>query len=353
MKHLVIFSVICSFCWLNIGAKNITSDSIPKPSTQTSSTSQQTVESDPNVQEINSEPLNNSLRAEIANPQKTVYRRRIAEKCYNCEKSQEKQICLEKCIGIIRLEGLKPSFWIFFISIWVCGVLLAWRSAICRDISINPSDNKIKPFNKRPFSMAKVQLFWWTSVILSCYVAVFAQTLYLVAITPSIILLLGMGLGVAVIGQQITNVQREKRMETTGVPLTHQDVSNSQGFFIDILSDDNGISIHRFQILIFNLIYGIGFMISFFYNVENLLFPFIEFEMWQLVLLGVSAAGYLGMKSGENSSQTEKSTSIEAVEYQNRNKLKGSSANEGTDLSNSESVEFQKLRTDLESHKLI
>ncbi|HEX4850110.1 MAG TPA: hypothetical protein VFV08_04845, partial [Puia sp.] len=108
---------------------------------------------------------------------------------------------------------------------------------------------------------------------------------------------------VSVIGKIIDGNQIKDNNQTQ--PTRHQDLSNTKNFFSDILSDDTGISIHRFQAVAFNIIFGVGFVSAFFENLSSCKYPFTDFEQWQLTLLGISASAYLGLKARENGEGTK------------------------------------------------
>ena len=77
----------------------------------------------------------------------------------------------------------------------------------------------------------------------------------------------------------------------------HQADRPDYGFFVDILSDQNGVNLHRFQAFVFNVLYGLIFVIQF---SEGNYTAFPDFDDTILTLLGISSAGYIGLKTGEN-----------------------------------------------------
>src|SRR2546429_31588 len=77
----------------------------------------------------------------------------------------------------------------------------------------------------------------------------------------------------------------------------------SQGFFTDILSDDNGLSVHRLQALVFNAIYGVAVFTHF--AREH---GFDTYGTMQYAVLGLSSAGYLSLKALENDPQNRTHT---------------------------------------------
>jgi len=168
----------------------------------------------------------------------------------------------------------------------------------------------LKAVKDRTFSYGRVQLCFWTLIILFCFIWFYAWYGVLLPLNSTVVLLLGSGLAVFIFGKTIDKNQIDKdnkkdKNDKEDRPLRHQDVENSRGFLTDILSDDTGISIHRLQAVAFNVIFGIGFLGSFFSNIVDHKYPFIEFESWQLSLLGISAAGYLGLKTSENDKSTK------------------------------------------------
>ncbi len=202
--------------------------------------------------------------------------------------------------------------------------LLGWRlfftSSLCRGQSFLERGIQ-KSVPRRQFSYARVQLFWWTFLILFCFLFFYARFGVLLPLNPTVVLLLGVTLSVLVAGTTIDNAQIANDKEI--LPTRYQDVNDSKGLFSDILTDDSGISLHRLQAFAFNAIFGISFLASFFSGMENLRYPLAEYEPWQLTLLGISASGYVGLKATENSAATESQRTIQAK----------TQARENTDLS--------------------
>jgi hypothetical protein len=73
----------------------------------------------------------------------------------------------------------------------------------------------------------------------------------------------------------------------------------SKGFLSDVLSDDQGISIYRFQLFAWTLVLGVIFCASV-YN--GLAMP--QFSTTLLGLMGISSGTYLGFKVPEKSAKT-------------------------------------------------
>jgi len=207
------------------------------------------------------------------------------------------QLYNQKKYGFLSLIAYALLAFFLFLSFYYL-----FTTALCRNESY-ADDCTLKDIHKRPFSYARVQLFWWTVIIISCYIWFYAAYNVLLPLNSSVVILLGSGLAVFIFGKAIDNSQIEKNNKH--VPTRHQDINDSKGFLTDILSDDNGVSIHRMQAVAFNIIFGLGFIGYFFSSIATKnMYPFIEFEPWQFSLLGVSAIGYLGVKANENSPGT-------------------------------------------------
>jgi hypothetical protein len=77
----------------------------------------------------------------------------------------------------------------------------------------------------------------------------------------------------------------------------------SDNFFLDILSDENGVSIHRFQSVIFNLVFGIWFILKVIHNIDSIADPSAVMPVLtdnNLILIGLSSGTYAALKATEN-----------------------------------------------------
>jgi len=243
---------------------------------------------------------NNAIGTSFSNALKVAIKK--PETLYN--KSFNKYWYISILTFIFLILFLYKSFW------------YAKNSALCKDDSYYDDNGQmvLKPYNLRTYSYSRVQLFWWTIIIVSCYSIFYALYGVLLPLNPSVVLLIGSGLAVFIIGKTIDINQIENNNKGTDKPNRHQDIHKSNGLLNDILSDENGISIHRLQAVAFNVIYGIGFIGYFIANINASppQYPLMQFEEWQLALLGVSAAGYLGLKTSENSNATKPARDTEA-----------------------------------------
>ena len=76
--------------------------------------------------------------------------------------------------------------------------------------------------------------------------------------------------------------------------------SESRGFLRDVLSDERGISIHRFQLFVWTLVLGVIFCVVVYGSLEM---P--QFSSTMLGLMGISSGTYLGLKMPEGGARKE------------------------------------------------
>lgn len=155
---------------------------------------------------------------------------------------------------------------------------------------------------EKPYSMSRVQLWWWTNIIVAGFILVYLKTGILPDLNDTCLTLLGIGLGTTVAGRIIDGHDEAQKADR------HQNHAN-QDFFTDILSDEQGVSIHRFQTLIFNVVYGVTFIVLVIETARVGTTPVSYFPSYNTATLGVllgSSAGYLVAKTRENAQQAAK-----------------------------------------------
>ena len=144
-----------------------------------------------------------------------------------------------------------------------------------------------------PFNLTKVQFGLWTVIIASVYIylSLFKGDCADAGINKTALVLMGIFAGTAVASTIIDkNEINDNRPRHQNRP--------SQGFFIDILSDANGISLHRFQ----NFAWTVIAIIVYLYKVTLIKTgcDLPELSDTLLALTGISSATYLVMKTKEN-----------------------------------------------------
>jgi hypothetical protein len=195
----------------------------------------------------------------------------------------------------------------------ITGIALVFMAIGCIWLLFHPTalrdDSEREP---KPYSYARVQLWLWTFVILPCWIVLWGMDNSFRAFNATCVALLGIGSATTISGRII-----DSRDSADPSITRHQDREGSKGFFEDILSDEKGVSIHRFQNLVFNLAYALWFALQTFApkpKPDYLIFP--EFSADTLALLGISSATYVALKATENKSvapSTARSTSSDEL----------------------------------------
>lgn len=158
---------------------------------------------------------------------------------------------------------------------------------------------------RRPFSLSRTQMAFWSTLILAGYIVIWLITGDLDTITESLLGLMGISAGTALGGALIDNNKNQPNPvpaqpaagaapAAAPAPVPPPAPAVSEGFLRDILSDDRGISLHRFQMAVWTVVLGIIFIATA-YN--TLRMP--EFSATLLGLMGISSGTYLGFKLPE------------------------------------------------------
>ena len=161
--------------------------------------------------------------------------------------------------------------------------------------------SKFQLLNKtNPFSLAKTQFAGWTVIIASTYIymSLCKGDCADAVISKTALVLMGIGTGILTASAII-----DKR-EMQDHRLRHQN-RPSQGFFVDILSDDNGISIHRFQNFVWTAIAMIVYVNKVAHVENGCVLP--ELSDTLLALTGISGLTFLTMRATENKPGAESS----------------------------------------------
>ncbi|MEK6781718.1 MAG: hypothetical protein AABY93_08425 [Bacteroidota bacterium] len=185
-------------------------------------------------------------------------------------------------LGWVLIAG----FLVFFLLL-----ILKFKSLI-KDVIPAAADTQGK---SAAFSFSKSQLAFWTFIVISSFIYIWAYTGDLNAINNTALILLGIS-SATLATSSIIGERQETGAEKKGIMDSLVESRTSDGsFFKDILSDNNGINIHRFQMFIFNLLFGIAFFRSVIMD-----FSMPEFNETQLLLLGLSNGTYAFLKTTEN-----------------------------------------------------
>ena len=138
------------------------------------------------------------------------------------------------------------------------------------------------------YSLSQTQLVFWTVLIIGGFIYSVVLTDLTSSLNPSVLLLLGVSIGTTGLASSINYYKKEKGAASN---------KKHKNFLYDILSDGETLSVHRTQIMLWNVVFGIYLV---FYTITNKTMPEISATM--LVLSGVSSSFYLGSKIIENGS---------------------------------------------------
>ena len=101
---------------------------------------------------------------------------------------------------------------------------------------------------------------------------------------------------------KIELAEKKAKVETTKNKIADAEAGQSkpvsEGFMKDLLTDSDGVSFHRFQMIVWTVVLGVLFLVGVY---KDLAMP--EFSGTMLALMGISAGTYLGFKIPEK--QTE------------------------------------------------
>lgn len=215
-------------------------------------------------------------------------------------------------------------------------VVLLQRSDILRDRSVQPV-----PGRRRPYSLAWTQLAVWFFVILGSYLLIYVIRQEWPAMPGSVLAILGIATGTTVGAKMVDSTKAgsaadelqklradqasltsriqslrpligtpqatppitqeldEKQHQLLQVQARINQIERatrvaSDDFITDLLTDASGVSLHRFQMVVWTVVLAAMFLIT---VVQQLAMP--EIDATLLGLMGVSAGTYVGLKVPE------------------------------------------------------
>lgn len=198
----------------------------------------------------------------------------------------------------IRLKLIEPvTLWIAVLGTLGLGVgllALGGRSWLLRITLPRPSSTAPMPTlvaAHPPFSLAKVQMAWWTFIILGSFLVIYCVSGEMPDLSTTSLALLGISGSTAALNGLIRR-DPPPAEATTGPWLA------SRGWLPDILSDAHGVSMNRLQQVVISLLMGYFFV--------RTVYNSVAMPVWtdnQVLLLGVSSATYLGLEWQGNRTQ--------------------------------------------------
>ncbi|MEC7755266.1 MAG: hypothetical protein VYB44_14655 [Bacteroidota bacterium] len=154
----------------------------------------------------------------------------------------------------------------------------------------------LKGINSTKYSLSRVQLAWWTMIVICCYIALWSDSGILVPLSGDTLILIGISAGTAAAAQTI-DISKMRTLEQSGATAqaqTKEPIHKNQTFLFQVLSDENGINIQRFQSVVFTFFIGIFFVFEVITK-----FEMPDLDSGILGLMGISSATYAGLKTNE------------------------------------------------------
>ncbi len=162
---------------------------------------------------------------------------------------------------------------VFILAVALGLLKMGKQSALLKD--------RIGGASSASYSLSRVQMAWWFFIIFASYVWLWIVGESIPSLTTQALGLLSIGSGTCLAAASIDVNKKPSD-------------ARSDGFWLDLLSDSSGITLHRFQLLIFNILIGFFFLS---YVIQNVVMP--SFDGNILSLLGLSSATYAGFKIPE------------------------------------------------------
>jgi hypothetical protein len=218
-------------------------------------------------------------------------------------------------------------FWIYIVMMLVLLVFFVWLSQasdVLRDAGPTPATGR------KTFSLGRSQMAFWFLLVVASYLFIFLVTSAYGALSTAVLALIGISAGTALSAAVIDSSKRNAAQSDRDTLMLEQakldgelaapgaapdaakqarldqvkakikeltsaiDPQPTTGFWKDILSDESGISFHRFQMAIWTLVLGVIFIAQV-YNVLSM--PDFPGEL--LALMGISGGTYIGFKFPE------------------------------------------------------
>jgi len=169
--------------------------------------------------------------------------------------------------------------WLGLMVVFALLILWAGRnSGMLRDSGV------VTVGHRAMFSLARVQLTYWTFIVLGSFVFIGMITGdYLNSMNEKVLALMGISVGTSLGSSIIDNGASGTSPRAA--------LSSTGSWWRDILNDGKDISIHRFQMTAWTIVLGIVFLHQVY---SKLAMP--ELPLALLGLMGISAGTYLGLK---------------------------------------------------------
>ena len=219
---------------------------------------------------------------------------------------------------------------LFLIVLLILFLIVAHKSDIVRDSPSVPGQPR------QSFSLARCQMAWWFFIIAASYNYIWLALGNQDSLTAGCLILTGISAGTGLAATVVDSSKRQQRQALekertllddrlpalaneipaandpaqaaalkveqlqkiarlaevqSGLANLPSPTGPSEGFLLDILRDETGVSFHRFQMAAWTIILGFVFVTSVY---KNLVMP--DFSAMLLGLMGISSGTYIGFK---------------------------------------------------------
>jgi hypothetical protein len=171
--------------------------------------------------------------------------------------------------------------WFVWLGIVLLGLLilwLAWKKEFLSD------PEKVEGL-RQPLSLARCQMAWWFYLIVCAWGYTAAILRSPLTITNTALILSGISAATGLSSLTIDKSQRAQGSKVT---------KNSKFWLYDLVSDGQGVSVPRFQMVVWTIVLGVYFA-SYVWN--KMIVPELDNNL--LILMGISSGTYVTMKIPE------------------------------------------------------
>jgi hypothetical protein len=180
----------------------------------------------------------------------------------------------------IEFRRINPWWLAVWAVIFVSAVILFVRYARSSDIIRDPGTLAAPAGGVAPqksYSLARTQMALWTFLVAGALAFIFLVTWNENTVTAGVLVLIGISSGTTLLAAVADGTQPAPQP--------------TKGFVADLLSDGDGPSFHRYQMMLFTVILALIFVVK---TASGLVMP--EFDSTLLGLMGISSGTYLGFK---------------------------------------------------------
>ncbi|MDB4222942.1 hypothetical protein N9850_04155 [Granulosicoccus sp.] len=210
-------------------------------------------------------------------------------------------------IQSVQLNLVSTKVLATWLSVIAC--LLIIFLVLARKSDILRAGEPLMAGARPPMSLACTQMAFWLFIIVSSYVFIWLVSGNLNSTNETVLILLGIASGTYLGSVFIESTSEVVQVKQNQSPQTDQSYSTLKKhpvrkretkWFMQLLSDNTGVKLHRFQILTWTVVLGGIFVAE---TVKSLSMP--TFPPSLLGLLGISTTTYLGFKFPELKGQDQ------------------------------------------------